>query len=306
MSSMFGGDEVAKSQKQQQMMTKKAVSQQSELAKKAQAQSVKYLMDEKAKLADAGNFNLNFGTPGYGIQVDSSGGLVNRTGETQGFIDALKYGLGTDEAGYTNLLSQIAPGFGRLSQAAGQEIENAGRAAVGNLREQLARRRVLGASFANDQMAGLKATYDQMKQKAQAEAMVQELEMTQKVISARTDARNQTIAQALNQIQFEGDIGKTLTLGIMATNTDLAKVQAELSSLAAQITGNIATAQMGNVTGLQNTMIGSQPAYGQMAAEAAAGPANMIGTLLGTAISGGFGGIGSGGLMPAKSSTFPV
>lgn len=314
MSSLFGGNEIKKSQQQQQAMYRNMSKQNIKQATKWGQEGLGRIDAASTALQNspAANLNLNFGTPGYGIQLNSSGGAFTRQGETQGVMDALLSGAATDEAGYNNLLSQIQPGFGRLSSATQQEIENASRAAVGNLREQLARRRVLGASFANDQMAGLKATYDQMKQKAMAESFVQEMEMTKQVISQRTEARNQAISQAFSQLNFEGDTGRQLTALIMANNNDMAKLQADLAATGAQIAAGIGQTIVAGNTTLGNTVLGSQPQYAELAANAQAGLPNLLGTVAGAALTGGLGGLpslgglASGGLMAAKSGIVPI
>lgn len=282
-SGMFGGDEIAKGQRQQQQMYNKALKKTKKSAEKWGERGLGYIDTALANVenspANLAKNPITMSTPGYGIQLNSSGGIINRSGETQSVMDALLSGMGTDETAYSNLLGQIQPGFGRLSQATLQDIENQSRAAVGNLREQLARRRVLGASFANDQLAGLKATYDQMREKALAENFVQEMEMTKQVIAQRTEARNAAVSQAFNQIQFEGDQGQKYAALIMANNQDMAKLQGELAVAGAQVASNTGGQIVGAQTQLGSTMLGTAPTWAQMNAEAAAGPATLIGTL---------------------------
>lgn len=180
---------------------------------------------------------VDYQGPGYGIKINNDGTIaMNRTGETQGFIDKLLSGMAGSDAAYGDLLSQITPGFGRLTEARKTDIENQARAATGNLREQLARRRVLGASFAEDQVRGLQAQYDQMRDQAIAESMVEELKMTGDVITARTNAWQQAIADGLSQLQFEGNIGAQLTTQVSASLQQLQAMQIDVAKLSAALT----------------------------------------------------------------------
>src|SRR4029078_12200679 len=168
--------------------------------------------------------------------IDANGNVtLNRTGEAQDYMDSLRQGLSTDESAYAGLLGQIAPGFGLLSQSAEQTLQNAKAKSVGDLQAQLAQRRILGSSFANDQVASVANQYDQDIQRAKDEALVQELQMTQAVINDRVTARLNTVGTALNQINYESGIKAQLTQTAYTTMAnaklalaDMAKTMASL------------------------------------------------------------------------------
>ena len=288
---------------------------------------------------------VDYRGPGYGIQINNDGTIaMNRTGEAQGFIDKLLAGMATDDEAFGGLLSQITPGFGKLTEARKKDIEDQARSATGNLREQLARRKVLGASFAEDQVRGLQAQYDKMRDQAIAESTIEELKMTGEVITSRTNARQQAIATGLSQIQFEGNIGAELTAQVSSSLQQLQQMQLDVAKLSAAMTemgvdltktGLAADTQLaqqgvqtgadlaklgvagsldlsqssgqltsagqiarGNIAGnIGNTVVGSFPQYAQLQQEAAAGPWQLGGTLLGAAMTGGSGGAAGGSLL---------
>lgn len=236
---------------------------------------------------------VSFTTPGYGITVNNSGVGVQRTPETQGIMDALLTGAGADNSGYNSLLSQIAPGFGALTQNALTDINNQANAALGNLKSQLARRRVLGASFANSQLTGLNAQYDQMRQKAIADSWQQEMTMTLDTLKQRTDARNSTLSQAMSQIQFEGNMGTQLTQQLMSNMNNLASLQADLVKTAATLKLQGQESRAGVVNQLGSTVLGSYPQFAQLKDQESSALPNLLASIAGTVLTPALAGGGS-------------
>lgn len=72
------------------------------------------------------------------------------------------------------LRSTLTPGFGRLSEERQKSIRDARDEAVGNLRESLSRRRVLGSSFADDAQARTELAFGRESGLAAAETFQQE------------------------------------------------------------------------------------------------------------------------------------
>lgn len=243
------------------------------------------LSAERERLSSSGLTPVSFGGPGYGINIDNSGNIaMNRTPESQGVMDKLLGGLNTDEQAYSDLLTQIRPGFGRLTNARVGEIKNAATKAVGNLRDQLARRRVAGASFANDQVGSLQAEYDRMTEQAIAESMVEELKMTGDVIGARTQARNQTLAQAFDQTQFEGTIGANLLMNTQKNMQDIQTMMVDLTKTIADIELRARLGNQASATSLSGTYLGQGSEFAGLKAQEAAAPGNFVGQLAGTAL----------------------
>ena len=244
-------------------------------------------------LSKKGFSPVNFKSNAYNVGLTKKGGSFTRTGEAQGWMDNLKRGTRTDEQGFNNLLTQLNPGFGRLSQATIARLEQAKRASVGNMREQFARRNLTeGSSFVADQLGSIRSEYDLLQQQAEAESMVKEMQMTGDVIMARGDARLKNISQAMQNMQFEGAMAAQLAQGVSKSMQDLTSMEAELMKFAASI-GNQGDIAKANVSaGLSNTHLGQQPEFGAMQAEADRGPAAMLATLGGAALTGGFGSFG--------------
>jgi hypothetical protein len=285
MSGLFGGDTAKNSQRQQQ---KYASQQQSSINKKltkATDQTYNMLFDQQNKLANNTISPFYSQMPGYNLETGMNNGQtfanVSRTGETQGFMDRLMAGLGADENSYQDLLSQIRPGFGRLSEAQQEQIKNSYAQRYGDLRSQLARRRVLGSSFANADLERMNLERDQQMRASMAESMVQELKMTGDVLKAQTDSRNQTIQTAFSQLQFEGNLGINLTNMVMQSMNENLQAQQDLIKLAANVKmqGSLGAA---NISGsLASTVTSSFPGYAELQSNIDAGPMNFLGTVLG-------------------------
>lgn len=78
---------------------------------------------------------------GLGINIDRGGNLtMNRSGESQGWMDTLGQGLNTDTQSYGDLLNQIQ-GLGDVPV---DQIRADYQKQYGDLQSQLAQRRVLG------------------------------------------------------------------------------------------------------------------------------------------------------------------
>jgi hypothetical protein len=287
MSGLFGGN-AKESQAAQQAYANKQSKKIGRDIRRGTDQSVGMLMDENEKLAlhKLSPFYANM--PGYGFETGMDGdkafGKVTRSGETQGFMDRLLAGLGADESSYQELLSQIRPGFGRLSEATQEQIRNQYAKRFGDLREQLGRRRVLGSSFSNAELDRMKLEEDQQTRLAMSQAMIEELKMTSDVLKSQTDSRNQTIQTAFSQLQFEGNLGINLTNMVMASMNENLQAQQDLIKLAAgvKMQGTLGAA---NIQGqLANTVTGSFPGYAEMQnAEDAAFP-QFVATLGGAAL----------------------
>ena len=108
----------------------------------------------------------------------SAQGLFGRGEALRGDIQ----GLDQDLAG---LQGQVRPGFGRLTESAVNTIRNRAAQSAGNLRESLARRNILGASFANAQQASIERDFAQLEEQTRAQAIVQEIEATRQIVKDR-------------------------------------------------------------------------------------------------------------------------
>jgi len=184
------------------------------------------------------------------------------------------------------LLPQVEPGFGRLTEARNRVFEDAltrleqrREAETGDLRENLARRRIAGSSFASDAQARQESAFQQsidelsgQQAQSNAQSFLQELDITRNLINQRFQTET---AQAQSALQL---LNNAESLNRAATGVQLDELNfiAQLGS--------------GLVSDVQRALGGIAQRQFQAAAESAAGGGGLLGTiggqLLGPSLSG--------------------
>lgn len=126
-------------------------------------------------------------------------------------LSGLRPGLSGLRGEVASLREQLKPGFGALTRSRVEGLRDNRTRAVGNLREELSRRRVLGSSFAQREVSAMEADFVREEDRIRAESMLQEI-----------DATNQLIAQELGIFGQEA--------GIVGAQADIATNEASLRS----------------------------------------------------------------------------
>lgn len=129
--------------------------------------------------------------------------------------------------------AQVEPGFGELTRTRLAQIEDARRGAVGNLRENLQRRRVLGSSFGQDALTRAEAEFAGLREKTSAESFLQSLEMTNQLAGQEFAARRGEFQTFLDELNLEADVATKLTAKATETLGANARIQAQLDAQAA-------------------------------------------------------------------------
>lgn len=218
-----------------------------------------------------------FTTPGLTATVGPTGALdLTRTPQLSGAITDVSRQFGLGASQLSGLREQVTPGFGRLTQAAKQNIESERRRTIGNLRENLARRRVLGSSFAQDALSRAEAEFAQKGAQMEAQNILAEIDMSTKLLQAETQNRVQQFSTILNQMNFESGLAAQLQSGINQAMQRNAEAQSQIAAQSAA-----------GIGGLIGTVAGG--ALGFMAG----GPA---GAMAGAQIGGSIGSQGGGAL----------
>lgn len=170
---------------------------------------------------NAGGLNTSAGPNGY--SVSSSPERLGLVGNVAGL-----YGQQADELG--GLRNRVAPGASDLRAARLTELDNARTAAMGNLRENLQRRRVLGSSFGQDTLARADAEFGQAKSKASAETFLQELELTNNMLNQQFEAARGQYSTQLNELNLQADVASKLAGGATATLGANARFLSEMNA----------------------------------------------------------------------------
>lgn len=135
------------------------------------------------------------------------------------------------------LLPRVAPGISDLRSARLSKIENARRSSVGNLRDNLARRRVLGSSFAQDAITRADSEFAAQSERAAAESFLQEMEMTTQLMQQQFMARRGQFQTNLDEMNLEANIALTLAGKATEVLAKGAQVEAMLNAQSQQGAG---------------------------------------------------------------------
>ncbi len=153
---------------------------------------------------------VGFSSPGFDATFEDNRFTLTRGAEGQTAIDDIRRLSGERAAEFRGLREDVKPGFGRLTRARVETIRNTGKRVVGNLRESLSRRRVLGSSFAGREIASQEAEFGQQEERARAESFLQELALTGDLIKEEFAGSLESIQQILQQLNFETTVGANL------------------------------------------------------------------------------------------------
>ena len=203
--------------------------------------------------------------------------------DIRGFLPGIQSFFGQGLEATQGLIGQVKPGFGALTEARVNEILNRGAASRSNLRSNLARRRVLGSSFAEDVLGRFDQQLAQDVGEAKAVSFLEELDATNKLINQRLNINVQNVELQRDFLSqaFAAERGATqvqldeLNL-LLKTGLSLLGKQADILASNAQLEAQLA-AQGAQQAGFGAGFGGLGSAFG-----------DIFGSLFGN-ISGGFG-----------------
>lgn len=175
-----------------------------------------------------GGFNTSFGPGGLTIKP---------TAERLGAVKGLSDTFGNLAGEISGLRPRVAPGMSDLRRSRLAEVEAARSSAVGNLRENLARRRVLGSSFGQDALTRAENEFGMARDKVASESFLQELEATNQLIQQEFAARRGQFQTGLDELNLEADLASKLAAGATKVMSDNAQFLSALNAKEAQGAG---------------------------------------------------------------------
>lgn len=147
----------------------------------------------KAKALQKGKLILQT-TPERQALISQLGASFGQQAQAlRGFLPGIQEFFGEGLEATQGLLGQVKPGFGALTEARVSEILNRGSASRSNLRANLARRRVLGSSFAEDVLGRFDQQLAQDVGQAKAVSFLEELDATNQLINQRLSINVQNV-----------------------------------------------------------------------------------------------------------------
>lgn len=165
---------------------------------------------------------------GLASKINDAGNIqINPSAERTAAVTGVANTFGQQADALATLIPRVAPGISELRAARLGAIENARQSAVGNLRDNLARRRVLGSSFAQDAISRADSEFAQQSERAAAESFLQEMEMTTNLIQQQFSAQRGQFQTQLDEMNLEANLAATLA----GKATDVLSKNAQVSAL---------------------------------------------------------------------------
>lgn len=201
-----------------------------------------------------------FAGGGLNATYDPAGNLtVAPTSDRLGYTNTISAGFGQLANELGGLRSRVQPGVGELSRARLaevdaasaarlRELQNSRTAAIGNLSENLARRRVLGSSFGQDALSRAESEFAQQRERVQAEAgaqrdriaaesFLQEFELTNNLINQQYEASRRQFQTQLDELNLQADVASKLSATASKSMADNAQFLAALNARQATAAG---------------------------------------------------------------------
>jgi len=161
---------------------------------------------------------------------------LERGPERGSAIDDLVSGFRDRASEFRGLRDRVRPGFGELTRTRVEAIRTAGARTVGNLREELTKRRVLGSSFAQREVTATESEFARQEELSRAESKIQELSMTAELIDEEFDSTIAGLGTVLEELKFETSLAAQLS--VSASNQALTAAGASAQAAAARRAGN--------------------------------------------------------------------
>lgn len=180
-----------------------------------------------------------------GTLLDSSAALEGARGGFQG-----AFGFGSNA--YGKLLEDVRPGFGRLTDALTQSINNAKDKLTGNLSAELRRRRMEGSGFGNASIASAALAFEQQAEEAITNSFLAEMDMTNQLLDQKLkfdleglqadldlqlkslDALFQSGQLQIDEFDKQAEVAIAATKGVSASLSSARAVDAEIAAMNAQ------------------------------------------------------------------------
>lgn len=142
-----------------------------------------------------------------------------------------------------DLRARVAPGVSDLRASRLQQLENRRQSSISNLKDNLARRRVLGSSFASDDITRRELEFAQEADRVEAETFLQEIELTNNFINQEAQAKTNAFNTGLNELNLQAQLAQNMSAQASNTLAQSAQLQSQLAIQQASLQSSIALGQ---------------------------------------------------------------
>jgi hypothetical protein len=185
-----------------------------------------------------------FGAGGLRGAQDPDGTFrVRADGDRQALVGGIASTFPEQAGLIRGLRGSVAPGFSALREARLGSLDSARRRTIGNLRDNLQRRRIGGSSFAGDAIA--RAEREFAGDEVEAITFLQELELTNNLINQEFEVARGEFEAQLGELNLQAEIATKIAGQATAQLGANARLKAELAAKSAQGTGKF----FGNIAG---------------------------------------------------------
>lgn len=181
---------------------------------------------------------------GYGFEI--AGGA---TPERQAAVQGMSGALSNKASEFGLLRSEVRPGFGRLTQSRLSDLEDQRRRRVGDVRQALSRRRILGSNFARDEISREEAGFNRERDRITAESFLAELAASVDLVGKEFDSQAQSFQVLLDELNLEASTALTLATGAQSVYGSLKGQAMQLSAEAQQQSAGGLNSLIGGVIG---------------------------------------------------------
>jgi len=126
-------------------------------------------------------------------------------------VGGLSKSLSATAGRFRTLGEKVRPGFSEFRKAGLQNLRGQRRRVVGDLRENLARRRVAGSSFASDAISRAEAEFQQREDEFTSQTFLQEIDTQAKLIQTESEFARAAIETTLAELNLETEVALQLT-----------------------------------------------------------------------------------------------
>lgn len=169
---------------------------------------------------------VSFSTPGMSADATRNNVSLTPSDTRNNLFTNLGNIFQTQASDLGAVRDQTSGAFGAMAQAGRDAFANKSRQAIGNLRENLTRRRVMGSSFASDALARTEREFAQGEAQFLAETKAKELEMQTNLINQQAQAAAQEFTTQLNQMNIDAQLAASLTGNMNSILASLAQAEA--------------------------------------------------------------------------------
>lgn len=136
------------------------------------------------------------------------------------------------------LRSTVGPGMNDMLKARLASINDSAHSAIGNLRQNLDSRRLLGSSFGQDTLTRADAEFSRQRDAATADNFMKSLDVNQQLITQEYQARRSQFQTGLDELNLEAGVSQQFNSTANKLMADASQAQAKLDAQAAQGAGS--------------------------------------------------------------------